>query len=406
MDSPPTIHDGMAVFGCADGCVYAVRASDGVLAWRFRAAPADRRLVSYGQLESVWPLHGSVLITGGTVYGVAGRSMFLDGGMTMVRLDAGTGRLLSETKMDRTVPGSGKTLQDMMNARKMPVATKDVLSCDGKVIYMKTQPFSFEGKRLQSPVYSREGEPTDERSWMVSPFTQRGEGMHLFSPTSFLDGSWFHRSYWVYGRGAGEVWEYWHVPGRLTPYGRIMAFDADQVYGYGRDPEYLCNSSVLEYRLYGAKPTSPYRQVFFRGRKGPIKNDMTDWRERAKHPENILTTVAYNWKISHPPVVVRAMVVTDDALLVAGPPDVADEKALWGHSDRPAFHEKMVEQAAALAGQRGARLWILDKRTGQRLAEHDLDVPPVFDGLIAADGRLYLADESGRVTAFGPAGAR
>jgi len=405
VDSPPTIHGGMAIFGCADGCVYALRASDGALAWRFRAAPADRRLVSYGQLESVWPLHGSVLIVDGTVYAVAGRSMFLDGGMTMVRLDAATGKLLSETKMDRTVPGTGKTLQDMMRARKMPVATKDILSYDGKAIYMKTQPFSLDGKRLKSPVYSPEGKRQDKEGWMVSPFAQRGEGVHLFSPTSFLDGSWFHRSYWIYGRGAGEVWEYWHVPGRLTPYGRIMAFDADQVYGYGRDPEYLCNSSVLEYRLYGAKPTAPYRNMFHR-RNGLIKNDMTDWRERAKHPENALTTVAYNWKIPHPPVVVRAMVVTEDKLLVAGPPDVVDEKAMWGRSNEPVFARKMAEQAAALAGKSGARLWTLDKRTGKTLAEQALNAPPVFDGLIAADGRVYLADESGALTCFGEAKAQ
>ena len=396
VDSPPAIHCGMAVFGCADGRVYALRASDGQLVWRCRAAPADRKLVSYGQVESVWPLHGSVLIVDGCVYAVAGRSMFLDGGMSMVRLDAETGKLLSETKMDRKVPGTNKTLQDLMLARKMPVATKDILSSDGKVVYMKTQPFSLDGKRVTSPVFSPEGQPLAERSWMVSPFTQRGEGVHLFSPTSFLDGSWYHRSYWIYGRGAGEVWEYWHVPGRLTASGRIMAVDAEQVYGYSRDPEYLCNSSVLEYRLYGAKHGSPYRAMFHR-RRGRIKNDMTDWRERAKHPERDLTTVDYNWKMSHPPVVVRAMVVTDGELLVAGPPDVVDEKEMWGRSNEAIFARKMSEQAAALAGQRGARLWVLDKRSGRKTADYPLDSPPVFDGMIVAGGRVLLATTDGRL---------
>ncbi|MEK6238267.1 MAG: PQQ-binding-like beta-propeller repeat protein, partial [Planctomycetales bacterium] len=44
VDSPPTIHKGLALFGSADGWIYAVRASDGELAWRFLAAPEDRRV--------------------------------------------------------------------------------------------------------------------------------------------------------------------------------------------------------------------------------------------------------------------------------------------------------------------------------------------------------------------------
>ena len=36
--------------------------------------------MSYEQLESVWPVSGSVLIKDGVIFLVAGRSMFLDGG--------------------------------------------------------------------------------------------------------------------------------------------------------------------------------------------------------------------------------------------------------------------------------------------------------------------------------------
>ena len=87
VDSPPTIYRGRVLFGSADGWVYCLRAGDGELAWRFRAAPDDRRLMAYEQLESAWPVSGSVLVQGDAVYCVAGRSAFLDGGMRLLRLD-------------------------------------------------------------------------------------------------------------------------------------------------------------------------------------------------------------------------------------------------------------------------------------------------------------------------------
>jgi len=101
VDSPPTIWQGCALFGCADGYVYCLRASDGALCWRFRAAPENRRMVAYEQVESVWPVSGSMLLQNGVVYCVAGRSMFLDGGLRMLRLDPKTGRKLSTPAIRR-----------------------------------------------------------------------------------------------------------------------------------------------------------------------------------------------------------------------------------------------------------------------------------------------------------------
>ncbi|MCA9138391.1 MAG: PQQ-binding-like beta-propeller repeat protein, partial [Planctomycetales bacterium] len=54
IDSPPTVHRGRVVFGAADGWVYCLT-TGGKLAWRYRAAPIDRRAMAYEQLESLWP---------------------------------------------------------------------------------------------------------------------------------------------------------------------------------------------------------------------------------------------------------------------------------------------------------------------------------------------------------------
>ncbi|MBM4050938.1 MAG: hypothetical protein FJ279_38065, partial [Planctomycetes bacterium] len=92
VDSPPTVWQGRVLFGSTDGHVYCLRAADGALVWRFRAPPGDQRLMAFEQVESVWPVSGSVLMRDGVVYCVAGRSMWLDGGMRFLRLDAATGR--------------------------------------------------------------------------------------------------------------------------------------------------------------------------------------------------------------------------------------------------------------------------------------------------------------------------
>jgi hypothetical protein len=42
-------------FGSHDGHIYAANHADGSLAWRVLAAPADTRMVAFGQVESSWP---------------------------------------------------------------------------------------------------------------------------------------------------------------------------------------------------------------------------------------------------------------------------------------------------------------------------------------------------------------
>ena len=47
---------GLAVFGCDDGAVYALRASDGQRVWRFVAALTDGLAMHHGHLASAFPL--------------------------------------------------------------------------------------------------------------------------------------------------------------------------------------------------------------------------------------------------------------------------------------------------------------------------------------------------------------
>jgi outer membrane protein assembly factor BamB len=100
LDSPPTVHEGICLVGCHDGWVYALRAKDGALAWRTRAAPWERRLVAYGQVESVWPAVGTVLVWNGMAFANAGRTTESDGGVALLALDPITGRMAWASRME------------------------------------------------------------------------------------------------------------------------------------------------------------------------------------------------------------------------------------------------------------------------------------------------------------------
>ena len=94
VDCPPTIYHDLCLFGARDGWVYCLRMTDGTVVWRFLAAPDDRRIVVYGQLESPWPVVGGVLEYEGLAYFVVGRHAGSDGGLFVYAAEPDTGRLV------------------------------------------------------------------------------------------------------------------------------------------------------------------------------------------------------------------------------------------------------------------------------------------------------------------------
>ena len=398
------------LFGSADGWIYCLAASDGALAWRFRAAPKDLRLTAFEQLESVWPVHGSVLVqedpsTGSgqapsagsgqaVLYCVAGRSMFLDGGIRFLRLDPKTGRKLSENILDDRDPKTGENLQVYVKGLNMPVALTDVLSSDGRDIYMRSQRFDLEGTRQQiAPMNATE---------------QTGEGTHLFCTIGFLDDSWFHRSYWMFGKSVASGWGGWPRAGRYSPSGRIMVCDESSVYGFSRKPEYLCQSSVLEYQLYAAdkqikaksiqRVVAAERQMNASSKKR--NSSVADRGVRKSFPLSARSAVSFNWLDEEPSLHVRAMVLADKTLFIAGPPDVIDEEEAFYNPNDEGVLAKLDNQSAALEGQSGALLFAVSASNGKKLAEYQLDSLPIFDGMAAANNRLYLATENGKILCF------
>lgn len=260
VDSPPTFAEGRIVFGATDGWVYCLRANDGVLIWRYRAAPIDRRTMAYEQLESLWPVHGSVLIRDSEVYCVAGRSNFLDGGLRLIRLNLADGAKISETVIDEKNPDTGNNLQEKLEILQMPVGLPDILSFDGKHVFMKSQKFDLEGNRLE--IGPNSGDFATQAS------KQRGEDAHIFAPMGFLDDTWFHRSYWVMGQSFAGGHGGYYQAGRFAPSGRLLVKGDGYVFGYGRKPEYLRWTTTLEHQLFAAEPNPPEIPEGFIKQKG------------------------------------------------------------------------------------------------------------------------------------------
>lgn len=264
IDSPPTFWKGRLLFGSADGWVYSLRAGDGALLWKYRAAPVDRRLMAFEQLESVWPVHGTILVEHDAAHFIVGRSSFLDGGMWYIRLDPRTGRKLSETAMNDRDPETGKDLQERLQTLQMPVGLADILSSDGENVFLRSQKFDREGNRLEIGPVS--GQAPEQGG------TQSGPGRHLFAPMGFLDDTWFHRSYWVYGKNFAGGHNGYYQAGKHTPSGRILVFNDKEIFGYARQPQYYRWTTPLEHQLFAASRDAASPTILQQGQPSKPKN--------------------------------------------------------------------------------------------------------------------------------------
>jgi outer membrane protein assembly factor BamB len=363
IDSPPTIYQGLVLFGSADGSVYAVRASDGELAWKFTAAVEDRRCFSNGQLESVWPVHGSVLVVGDVLTVAAGRSSYLDDGIRIYQLNPTTGALLKQRTIFSPDPVTGKQPDDP-NSRDVHGVLTDVLLADGNDIYMRHMKLDLETG------------------------SETATGVHLFSPIGLLDDTWWHRGYWTINDQFTSHWSGWWRVGNSTPSGRILSYDDGLVFGYGRS-EYVGGNT-------GQWRGGEHYQLFSIDRHGTIPavppKDPKNRRDKGKP-----AVLKYDWT-QRLPLLAKALVVTSESVFVAGPPDVVDTEEETGEGALVLNNPQEVLDA--WSGKKGGMLWAVSREDGSKKAAYELQSPPVFDGMAAAEGSLYLSTTDGRVVCF------
>jgi hypothetical protein len=272
----------------------------------------------------VSPVHGSVLVTDGTVYCTAGRSSNLDGGIDLCRIHPETGAILSRTTIYSPDPQNDR--QPPQSAPgTMPGARSDILSSDGRFVYLRDMAFDYQAARRPA-----------------------GDA-HLFTLTDYLDDTWSHRSYWIFGKHC-SIATGCSGRDRNLVYGRLLVYDDAAIYGYGRRSVHWSNHLQ----------DGPYR-LFAVGRG----DGATAWS----------TSLSIR---------VRAMILAGQTLFVAGVPTDAMFKS---------FDSNDAECGRLLA---------ISSVDGTQLADYPLDGTPVFDGIAAANGHLYVPLEEGRIVCLGP----
>jgi len=369
VDSPPSVWNGHVVFGCNDGWVYCLQATDGALAWRYRAAPSDRSIVAFGRVESAWPVKGSVLVSGGVAWFVAGRTSMLDGGIIATALDIRTGKTLSEQTVS-------EVQSDTRTTGSLPTgALSDILTTDGSSLYLHR-------RRLElSPA------PTN-----VWPSELCGTEPLLTADAGFADDQWFHRAFWHYESKNGKA------------KGNLIAFDETRVYAVaanhpgspnmtfhvpaggnadviggvdGRGPRWLANPNVhVGGTILFAAGTA--------GDSGAVEKEGRKVRKRPTSPWGVWSREPALWRHEHFPIIPSAMLVGKGRLVVAGALDASDQEDPWKHFE----------------GRGGGFLYVIDAKSGKELSRVSIASPPVWNGIAAAGGNIYLSTVEGKVVCF------
>lgn len=328
IDTPPTIHNGLALFGSADGWAYCLSATDGSLVWRRRLAPEDRLIGAFGQLESPWPVHGSILIQDDVAYAAAGRSSYLDTGIYLYALNPANGDILEEKYLYS--PDDPTSKIHSTDAKRQIGVLADILVSNGSSIFMR-----------QEKVFDR----------------GNGKKRHLLATGGLRDEDWFNRTRWAVG---------------ATTVGQIIVFDEKTAYGVQAYP----GKSRWHFFEPGAKGYLLFAGEF-------------EKQDAEKHSAEVAKAAAdagfeRRWA-KRVPLRVTAMVRTKETLFTAGTPDVIEPEDPLG----------------AIEGRLGGVLCAFDTAEGNESTEYKLNSPPVMDGLIAANGRLYLAAKDGTLICYG-----
>jgi outer membrane protein assembly factor BamB len=341
IDGPPTYHRGLCLFGSRSGWLFAVRASDGQLAWRLRLAPDDRRISQFGQVESPTPVPGSPIIIDDRLYIGAGLHPQADHGVLVFCIDPANGAIVWKKGYttlgyeDRegwgTPRSSGKV--EALSAGDNPWRTTAVK----------------EYEAFDLPV--RDGSTVAVSRWQ---FDLKTGAATLRKTSAFYEvpetGVWMRRRTWSYG------------PRRLD----------------FRTPLAVCSGPSVYTTLMPKGPGARLMRVdfakgtsFAAGDGAVVTSDGSNEIDMAKLPSTSpvvrYLTLGPKWKVEDGKNVAHGLVCAGTQLFL-------------------------------LTSNGVLEVWSTE--TGKKVGEQRLE-KPVFDGLAAAGGRLYVSTAAGKVVCLG-----
>ncbi len=348
VDSPPSFYKGRLVFGGRDGSVYCLDASTGQLAWRFRAAPDEKQMGAFGQIESVWPLFGTLLVHDDRVYCIAGRHANVNRGFFLYQLDIKTGypRIGVHHLADISTEGEVDTT---VNA--------DILVGDGKIMHMRGMVFDMKtlkmidiGKR-----FIERARPSPGHKMEIELITALG---------GFLEDSFFNGSQWLFNNRTAN----------------ILSLDKKNLYGVN----VYSKNSLKSSGHVNFHPGKEGIKLFAVGLKKMTSEEKTSKRKKDKRRGSKKNKGGPSLWSSTIPIKAKSLMVGPENLYLAGVRDQVDKKDPWAHFD----------------GRKGGLLMIYSKKDGKLKREIELKSPPVFDGLASADKKLFVSCKDGSVICF------
>ncbi|MFH0938183.1 MAG: PQQ-binding-like beta-propeller repeat protein [Planctomycetota bacterium] len=279
IDTPPTIHQGLCLFGCNDGWIYCLKADEGKLVWRLRAAPEEKRIVVFGQLESPWPVSGTILVKDGSAYFAAGRHSVANGGMILYKVETATGKVVWK-----------QSIQDPLT-RYRGGYCYDILVGGDNCVYLGSMSFDCDKGTLMN-----------EESTAKTRYLLGGQ-------KSGLRDSGSYRAKYTYVRCSG-IWAYGWARGSL------LVFRENKVFGIrdniGREAE----------NCYWRHPLEKYR------------GQMPREEIFAVESINNEPTAPSFWSVQSPITKINAMALVGETVFVAGALDEekVDGGAIWALS--------------------------------------------------------------------------
>lgn len=185
------------------------------------------------------------------------------------------------------------------------------------------------------------------RQMQIFSSGERG-GQHLYTTGGYLDPTWFNRTFWKAGQAQSSG---------LMVLGKEVVYCMELFPSRSRETVFKPGSNPYWLRCIPLKAQAGISAAKLR-RQGPKPL----WEKRLG-------------------IRVTAMIRAADTIFVAGSPDIVDPDDPHG----------------AWEGRKGGILAAFSVNDGEKLTELKLPAPPVWDGLSAAYGRLYISLVGGDV---------